>query len=148
MCIAECFVLFHPLVCCMKPSSVLESNISLSTHVFPARLTKMGCVLFPDNGWEPGGPFLPDVPQFLQGLGAHGWRTRPGQTAGLHGERGFMTSGPWDGGRVGYPASEVLHSWLARPPLRSVLLAVCRPGARPCSHPGVPHGRLKPLRHP
>lgn len=87
-------------------------------------------------------------------------RTRPGQGTGLDGEREFMTSELWVTGKTGYLGLEIrgqgrgLHSWLAIPPLRCVLLAVRRPGAQPCSSPwGCPRARslaawLKPLWHP
>lgn len=117
--IVECFVSFYTLLCWKKPSSVLESNISLQTHAIPMHLTKMGCVLFPDSGRELGGPFLPDVPQSLKAVKQNSCiRWRRGQRTGLHVEwwpSEIRTLGQWEARPTWAQRLEEVRTWV---PLR------------------------------
>lgn len=64
---ALCFILCLFLL--EKTLLGVESNISLQTQVILTHLTKMDFVLFPDSGWEPGGPVPPGVRVSLKGSG-------------------------------------------------------------------------------
>lgn len=84
---ALCFILFPFLL--EKTLLSVESNISLQTQVIPTHLTKMNFVLFPDSGWEPGGPVPPDVCVTLKGSGTQLFcqKMKSGQGTGLLVER-------------------------------------------------------------
>lgn len=130
--------------CWIKPSSVLESNILFPTHVIPTRLTKVGCVLFPDSGQEPGGPSLPGVPTSLKGPGAcllcH-MEAKARQRTGLHVQLWLMKLEFWNDGKSESLGLDTAggqgHGFYSGLPDVSFMLCL---GQRlgPAAHPGVP----------
>lgn len=126
--------------CWIKPSSVLESNILFPTHVIPTHLTKVGCVLFPDSGQEPGGPSLPGVPTSLKGPGVcllcH-MEAKARQRTGLHVQLWLMKSEFWNDGKsvLGLGHCRRSGTWLPLRAASCVLHAVSRPVAWPHGSP-------------